>query len=67
MGGRIGRGAVIVMNWAEFFAMKGYGFYVWGSYGMTLLVVMVEVLLVRQKRKNTLRQCQLMRQSGVEE
>ena len=32
------------MNWADFFAMNGYGFYVWGSYGVALLVFVVERL-----------------------
>ena len=30
------------MQWnsvAEFFAMGGYGFYVWGSFGVTALVI----------------------------
>ena len=33
------------MNWGgvnEFFAMGGYGLYVWGSYGMMLLAVVIE-------------------------
>ena len=25
------------MNWSEFFSMGGYGFYVWGSYLVTLI------------------------------
>ena len=41
------------MNWAEFFAMNGYAFYVWGSYGVALLVFAVEIVLVRNRRKNT--------------
>jgi len=55
------------VSWSEFFAMKGYAFYVWGSYGMALAVFLLEIILVRQKRKNTLQQLRLMRQSGVEE
>ena len=54
------------MNWSEFFAMKGYGFYVWGSYGVTLLVLLVEIALVRHKRKITLQQLRLMRDAGDE-
>ncbi len=39
------------MNLSEFFAMGGYGFYVWGSYGVTALCLIVEVaLLMRRKR-----------------
>ena len=49
------------MNWSEFFAMKGYALYVWGSYGIALLVVAVEIILLRHKRKTTLQQLRLMR------
>lgn len=55
------------MNWSEFFAMKGYAFYVWGSYGMALAIFVAEIVLVRHKRKITLRQLRLMRDAGVEE
>lgn len=38
-------------NISEFFAMGGYGFYVWGSYGVTALFMLVEViLLIRNKQ-----------------
>lgn len=33
------------MNWgsvADFFAMGGYGLYVWGAYGVTAAVMLVE-------------------------
>ena len=42
------------MNWQsmdEFFRMGGYGLYVWGSYGMTLAVMLVEMLAVRHRRR----------------
>jgi heme exporter protein D len=48
------------MNLGEFFAMNGYAFYVWGSYGVTLLVFGIEILLVRNRRKQTLRELRLM-------
>ncbi len=54
------------MNWAEFFAMKGYGFYVWGSYGMALLVFIVEIALVIHKRKVTLKQVRMLRDAEGE-
>lgn len=50
------------MNWGEFFAMKGYAFYVWGSYGVMLLVFAIEIALVRNRRKKTLRELRLMRE-----
>ena len=46
------------MQWhsvAEFLDMGGYAFYVWGSFGISALVVIVEVWQVRAQRKNILR------------
>jgi heme exporter protein D len=46
------------MHWnsvSEFFAMGGYAFYVWGSFGLTAVVVVGEVLLLRAQRKTVLR------------
>lgn len=37
------------MNWAEFFAMGGRGFYVWGSFGAFFLAIALEIWLVRQR------------------
>lgn len=54
------------MSWAEFFAMKGYGLYVWGSFGMAVAIAAIEVMLVRNKRKITLRQLRLLRIAGEE-
>ena len=45
------------MNWQsmdEFFRMGGYGLYVWGSYGLTLAVLVAEALVVRQRRRQAL-------------
>jgi len=36
---------------SEFFAMGGYGFYVWGAYGVTALVVVAELWSVRARKK----------------
>jgi heme exporter protein D len=55
------------MNWMEFFAMKGYAWYIWGSYGIALLVLVMEVILVRHRRKVNLQQLRLMRDSKNEE
>jgi len=43
------------MYWSEFFSMGGYGFYVWGSYLVALLLMGGEVALL-VKRKRTLNQ-----------
>jgi len=37
-------------SWADFWAMGGYGLYVWGSMGMTFLLMALEVFLARQAR-----------------
>jgi heme exporter protein D len=42
------------MNWgsaAEFFAMGGYAPYVWGSYAVTALCLIVEPFVVRARRR----------------
>jgi heme exporter protein D len=47
------------MQWnsaSEFFAMGGYAFYVWGSFGATALVVLLEIVVVRAQRRELVRQ-----------
>ena len=40
------------MNLNEFFHMGGYAFYVWSSYGIALIVLLLNVILpLRQRRK----------------
>jgi len=42
------------MNWgsfSDFLAMGGYGFYVWGSYGVTALFMLIEVILLIRNKK----------------
>ena len=36
---------------AEFFAMGGYGFYVWGSFGVTALFMIAEAVMVVRRRR----------------
>ena len=43
------------MNWAEFFAMGGYGSYVWGSYGLAALVLALNVILPLRRTRTGLR------------
>jgi heme exporter protein D len=46
------------MTWgspAEFLAMGGYGLYVWGSYAVTLVVMLAEPLFTRQRHRRALR------------
>ena len=35
---------------SEFLAMGGYGFYVWGAYGVAALAIVVELLALRVRR-----------------
>ena len=49
------------MQWqsmGDFFAMGGYGFYVWGSFGVCIGAMLVEPLLVRHRRQQALRAIQ---------
>ena len=42
------------MHWqsfSEFIAMGGYGFYVWGSFGVTFLAMGLELWLVNKRRQ----------------
>jgi heme exporter protein D len=34
---------------SEFLAMGGYALYVWGSYGVTFAVLLIEILLLRKR------------------
>ncbi len=43
----------------EFFAMGGYGFYVWGSYGITALVLIAELLALRARRRAALNEARM--------
>lgn len=42
------------MNWGDFFAMGGYGLYVWGSYGVTVLFMVIEVILLLGRKRTLL-------------
>jgi len=35
----------------EYLAMGGYGFYVWGAYGVIALCIVAELLSVRARRR----------------
>lgn len=41
-------------SWGQFFAMGGYGVYVWGSVGVFALFMLVEMLTLRQRRRAAL-------------
>ncbi|MEY3077636.1 MAG: hypothetical protein RI892_694 [Pseudomonadota bacterium] len=43
-------------SWTEFWAMGGYGLYVWGSFGVTALCVALEMIWVKNARAQALAQ-----------
>jgi heme exporter protein D len=45
-----------MMSMQEFFAMGGYAFYVWTSYGLTLLVLLLNIIIPIVQRKQFFRQ-----------
>ena len=45
------------MQWnsaAEFFAMRGYGFYVWGSFGVSAALMLIEPLLAARRHRRAI-------------
>jgi heme exporter protein D len=51
------------MSVEQFFAMGGYAFYVWTSYGVTLAVLMANVVIPIVQRKQFFRQSLKKRRS----
>lgn len=52
------------MNWESaeaFWNMGGAGSFVWGSYAVTLIAILVELILLFQRRKNTVNRLQRLR------
>jgi heme exporter protein D len=43
------------MSLSEFFSMGGYGLYVWGSFGVTALLMVAEPVLLRRRRNEILK------------
>jgi heme exporter protein D len=40
-------------SFSEFLAMGGYGVYVWGSFGVTALIMTIEPIVVARNRRST--------------
>ena len=49
----------------EWLAMGGYGGYVWGSYGVAALAVLVELALLRARQRRALMQVRLEARDGA--
>ncbi len=45
-------------SWNEFFAMGGYAFYVWGSYAVTAIALLIEITALVARRKTTFERLQ---------
>lgn len=46
------------MQWnslSEFLNMGGYALYVWGSFGVTMLAMLIEPIVIRNRRSTILR------------
>ena len=59
-----------IMTWnsaAEFFAMGGYGLYVWGSYAVAALCMLTEPLLARQRHRRALLDAKIQRDAEAAE
>ena len=48
-------------SWGEFWAMGGYGLYVWGSYGAAFIVILIEIILLGRGHKQTLKRLKRMK------
>jgi len=47
------------MNWgsaSEFFAMGGYGFFVWGSFGVAAVCMFIEPLMAIKRHRDARRE-----------
>jgi heme exporter protein D len=52
------------MSFEQFLNMGGYGWYVWPSYGLTALVLLINYLSPMLQRKQLLRQLALKQKRG---
>jgi heme exporter protein CcmD len=44
------------MSSATLFTLSGHGFYIWASYGMLALAVLLELIFLRRRRQQALHQ-----------
>jgi heme exporter protein D len=55
------------MSWSEFWAMGGYGLYVWGAYGFATLVLVLNVIVPLRRRAVVMRVLRRLLQAKVSE
>ena len=53
------------MSAGDFFAMGGYGLYVWGSYGVTLLFMVAEVILLLRRKRTLLQRLRRINRANM--
>jgi len=54
-------------EWQTFFEMGGYALYVWGSFGVTALLMIAEPLMLRSRRKAVLKRVARVARMGAAE
>jgi heme exporter protein D len=45
-------------NWSDFLTMGQHGVYVWGSYGLAVLLALIEIIQARRARQQLLLELQ---------
>lgn len=51
-------------SWSEFWSMGGSAFFVWGSYGVTFALILLELVLVLGRRKQVTHRLQKLRRAA---
>jgi heme exporter protein D len=41
-------------SWSDFWMMGGHGLYVWGSYAVTFALIVLEIVMLRLRRRAAL-------------
>ncbi len=54
-------------SWQAFLSMGGKGAFVWGSYGVTLVLVVLELVLLNRHRKQTIARLLRLRRANLSE
>ena len=54
-------------SWENFLAMGGYAFYVWGSYLVTLGLIVAEIVLLGLRKSNALLRIRVRGTTGQDE
>ena len=53
-------------SWSAFWQMGGAAPFVWGSYGLTVFLVVVELIMVARRRRETVRRLLRLRRAGTD-